>query len=68
MTVDELRAALEDVPGDVQVIVNVGDPFEDLGTDTLYESVGVFSYNDALDHIEIFVPVDEHGNNIGMED
>lgn len=67
MTVDELRAALTDVPGDVRVIVNVGDPFEDLGTDTIFENVNVFSYNDALDHIEIFVPVDEHGHNIGIE-
>lgn len=68
MTVDELRAALADVPGDVRVIVNVGDPFEDTGTDVLYENVEAFSYNDALDHIEIFVPVDENGHNVGMED
>lgn len=67
MTVDELRAALEDVPGDVQVIVNVGNPWEDEGTDVLYENVEVFSYNDALGHVEIFVPVDEHGNNIGED-
>lgn len=67
MTVDELRAALENVPGDVQVIVNVGDPFEDKGTDVTYANVEMFSYNDALDHIEVFVPVDEHGNNIGED-
>lgn len=59
MTIAELKQAIEDVPDHVEVVVTIGDPHEDKGEDVTHESVEVFSWNDALDFIEIFIPKED---------